>query len=544
MVLILHRYMFRELLKVFLLASVGLTLILSLGSILHPVQEYGVGPGQVLSLMGYFLPITLTFILPMAALFASALVYGRFASDNELDACRASGVSLLTLVYPGLALAIVVAIANLVLSFHMLPYFVHLAEKSLQGDAKQILFRNIQRKGHYELPTDEPWLIYADEVNLKTDTLIGVVVAGTKKGGGIGTIYTAERATIKFNAHDTFNQVQIIANNTFQIGAEDEGGFSVEQGVINTEFGSLLADSIKFKKINEMKEIRADLMLFRPIEKLAHDTYAQFTTELLAQEIESKISTDANSYYKLYSGERRVEFRANSVLAGDERVKLEGDIVVVESSLGAGNTRVVLRPTKASLHIEGDKLAPTLTMDLYNVLEEDSGNLRMRHFIRGLFPKDNDSDIDIGKRFETENVLDSIFLGLKFNPILQAWKSPILKRPSKKLTNSVNALRRKIDKTKLQIRAEIHTRLVFGIGCVPMILIGIGIGIMKKGGHLLTAFGASCIPAAVLIVCIIGGKQITQNADVTIISGVKLIWSGLVFLLLLAAVIYHRLLKN
>ncbi|GAJ14964.1 unnamed protein product, partial [marine sediment metagenome] len=81
-----------------------------------------------LSLMGYFLPITLTFVLPMAALFASALVYGRFASDNEFDACRASGISFLTLVHPGLSLAIVVAIANLVLSFHMLPFFVHLAE--------------------------------------------------------------------------------------------------------------------------------------------------------------------------------------------------------------------------------------------------------------------------------------------------------------------------------------------------------------------------------------------------------------------------------
>ncbi len=133
MVFTLHRYIFRELLKVFTLAVIALTLILSLGSVLRPVQEYGVGPKQVLSLMGYFLPITLTFVLPMAALFASALVYGRFASDNELDACRASGISLLTLVYPGVALAIVVAIANLILSFHMLPYFVHLAEKSLKA---------------------------------------------------------------------------------------------------------------------------------------------------------------------------------------------------------------------------------------------------------------------------------------------------------------------------------------------------------------------------------------------------------------------------
>ncbi|MBN2269335.1 MAG: LptF/LptG family permease [Sedimentisphaerales bacterium] len=535
MVLILHRYIFRELLKVFLLASVGLTLILSLGSILAPVQEYGVGPRQVLSLMGYFLPITLTFVLPMAALFASALVYGRFASDNELDACRASGVSIMALVYPGLTLAIVVAIANLILSFHMLPYFVHLAEKSLQGDAKQILFRNIQRRGYYELPTDDPWLIYADEVNLKNDTLVGVVVASLERNR-IGSIYTAERAAVKFNAHDTINEVQIIANNTFQIGTEDDGGFSVEQGAINTEFGSLLADDIKFKKINEMKKIRADLMLFHPIEKLANDTYAQFTTELLAQEIRAKTGTDANSYYRLYSGEKLVELRADSVLADEEKVKLEGRIVVVESYPGAGTAPVTLRPTKASLHIEGNKLAPTLTMDLYNALNEDSGDLQMRHVIRGLFPKDNAGDIDIGKKFGTQNVLDSLRL---------ASDSAILKQgPSPKLGKLTAELEDEIQKTLLQIRAEIHTRLVFGIGCVPMILIGIGIAICKKGGHLLTAFGASCIPAAVLIICIISGRQITQNTDVTIVSGVGLIWSGLVFLLLLVGVIYRRLLKN
>ena len=99
-------------------------------------------------------------------------------------------------------------------------------------------------------------------------------------------------------------------------------------------------------------------------------------------------------------------------------------------------------------------------------------------------------------------------------------------------------------KTLLQIQAEIHTRLVFGIGCVPMILIGIGLGIIKKGGHLLTAFGAGCIPAAVLIVCIIAGKQVTENARVTVVSGVTIIWSGLAFLLILAAAIYHRLTKN
>ncbi len=67
MVFTIHRYIFRELLRVFVLATIALTLILSLGSMLRPIQEYGVGPEQIIHLLGYFLPITLTFVLPMAA---------------------------------------------------------------------------------------------------------------------------------------------------------------------------------------------------------------------------------------------------------------------------------------------------------------------------------------------------------------------------------------------------------------------------------------------------------------------------------------------
>ena len=152
MVFTIHRYIFREVFKVFILTVVALTLILSLGSVLRPVEEYGVGPRQVMHLMIYFLPVTLTFILPMSALFATSLVYGRLAGDNELNACRASGISLLTLIYPGAILSIIVAIASLLLSFHVMPAFFKRAESALKSDAKQILFRNIERTGYYEPP--------------------------------------------------------------------------------------------------------------------------------------------------------------------------------------------------------------------------------------------------------------------------------------------------------------------------------------------------------------------------------------------------------
>ena len=534
MVFTLHRYIFRELLRVFVLTVVALTLIMSLGSILRPVQEYGVGPWQVIHLMGYFLPITLTFVLPMAALFAGALVYGRLTSDNELDACRASGISLLTLVYPGLALAITVAIANLLLSFHVMPAFIHLAEKSFKANAKQILFRNIQRKRYYKLPPDGRYLIYADQTSPQNDALSGVVIIEVKHNE-IKKIITAEGAKVTFKLADKFNEVQIIAYRANQMGAEDEGG--AEWLSLITEFGSLLGDDIKFKKIGEMKRIEADLMQFYPIDKLARDTYAQLTTELLAQDIKTRIADGTNSFYNLLGEPNSVKFTARQCSVRDEEeIELSDDVVVIEYDTDSKRPLRTLRCARASLHIEGNKLAPTLTMDIYNARIEGSEELRMRHIVRGLvLPPAVET---ISNEFKTEK---NGSLSLRVEKLASELTGL---QPSLQLTQLKNNLRRKIRKTLVQIKAETHSRLVFGIGCVSMIMIGIGLGIIKKGGHLLGAFGASCVPATVLIVCIMSGKHITENLGAQNISGIALMWGGLVFLSLLAVVIYSRLLKN
>ncbi len=527
------------------MAVVALTLMLSLGSILQPVQEYGVGPRQVIHFMGYFLPITLTFVLPMAALFACSLVYGRFAGDSELDACRASGISLIRLVYPGLALAIMVTIANLLLSFYVMPVFVQRAEKSLKTDAKKILFRNIQRRRYYELPPDDRYLIYADQANLQNDTLSGVIVT-EMKNNEIKDIFTAEIAKIRFNPHERFNEVQILAYKSSQMGAESEAG--AEWGSLTAELGSMISDEIKFKKVDEMRDIEADLMNFYPIEKLARKTYAQIIIELLTHDINTTIiepnemsgekTDDAGRFYELLGMPNSVKFIAGQCSAQDEELELSGqdEVVVIEYDTESKKILRTLICEKAVLHIEGDKLAPTLTMDIYNPRKEGSEELMMRYIIRGLIPPH--AAETTANEFKTESG------SLRVEKMTSDLSQLSGLRPSKSLGILQSKLKREIRHVLVRIKAEIHTRLVFGAGCIPMILIGIGLGIIKKGGHLLSAFGASCIPAAVLIVCIMSGKNLIKSHGSESITGVALMWAGLAFLLFLVVVIYHRLLKN
>jgi lipopolysaccharide export LptBFGC system permease protein LptF len=442
-------------------------------------------------------------------------------------------VPLMTLVYPGLALAIMVAIANLILSFHVMPAFVHRAEKSLKADAKQILFRNIQRRGYYKPPGTNS-RIYADQANPEQDSLAGVIVADVK-GAEIEKIITAESATVRFNPHKRFNEVLITTDNTYQMSSEDLAGFSAESIVLTLEFPPLLGDDIKFKKIREMKQIRAEPIRFYPIEKLARRTYAQFTAELLAQDIRDGINNPENKFYNLYSGRKIVEFTATQCTAREEKkIQLSGDVVLIEYDAVSKQMLRELRCTRALLNIEGDELAPTLTMTLYNAnwqRPDGTSGLDRRPVIRGLvLPK------TVTDTFKTPDILKSVSG--------EAIASALKNEPGSTLKGLQEILKRKIHNTLAQIEAEVHSRLVFGIGCIPMIMIGIALGIIKKQGHLLSAFGASSIPAALLVVCIMMGKNIAKNPGSKVLPGIVLMWVGLVVLSLLAVGIYRKLLKN
>ncbi len=532
MVFTLHRYIFRELLRVFILATVGLTLILSLGGILRPVQEYGVGPQQVVHILLYFMPITLTFVLPMAALFASALTYGRFASDNEFDACRASGIGISTLVYPGFVLAVLVAIANLLLSFHVMPYFVHLAEKSLKADAKQILFRNIQRRGFYSPPTDgrRQYLIYADHADWRTDTLFGIVVVQAESQR-VKRIITSEVTRAQIDPHDRFNEVHLTTYNTRQMGEADDLWGEIGTASFKREFGSLLGDDIKFKRIREMKQIRNDLMLFDPIARMARETYAQLATEMLARDIRDKLAASQAGSYGLQGDPHSVRFfAAGCALEEQTCITLMPPILVEQYDSASGERLRRMRCEKAEIRVEQDAREPILSLDLHSARVEETGQLHVRPIIKNLVLPEQ------MKQRLTNGPILQVIAPDSMASVLGAEPGPILAKQQR-------ALVKEITDTLVDIKAEINSRLVFGLGCIPMILIGIGLGVIQRGGHLLSAFGASCLPAAVLIIAIISGKNITENVGAHGPSGILLMWGGLGFLVLLTAGIYRRLLR-
>ncbi|MDD5422364.1 MAG: LptF/LptG family permease [Candidatus Omnitrophota bacterium] len=107
---ILRDYILKEFFHSFFMSIVVFTFVLLVGNIIQLadlVINKGVDMFSVLKLFLYLIPWLLSFTLPIATLTGVILTFGRFSSDGELTAMKASGVGLYRISVPVLLLGVI-----------------------------------------------------------------------------------------------------------------------------------------------------------------------------------------------------------------------------------------------------------------------------------------------------------------------------------------------------------------------------------------------------------------------------------------------------
>lgn len=106
---IINRYILKEFLFAFFIAFLFFFFIFFVNQLLLLAEEIlakRVSPGKVARLILYSLPAILAFTFPFSSLLGALMAIGRFSSDNEITAFRASGISHFRLFLPVLFLGI------------------------------------------------------------------------------------------------------------------------------------------------------------------------------------------------------------------------------------------------------------------------------------------------------------------------------------------------------------------------------------------------------------------------------------------------------
>src|SRR5215472_7386905 len=129
---------FWSLVKVFLLCLVAITGILLMAGIVAEASQQGLGPGQILAIIPLLIPSTLPYTIPATTLFATCVVYGRMAADNEILAIRSGGVNLSRVVGPALLLGVLVSAGTMGLYYRLIPYTHHLMRTMFLADLEEM----------------------------------------------------------------------------------------------------------------------------------------------------------------------------------------------------------------------------------------------------------------------------------------------------------------------------------------------------------------------------------------------------------------------
>lgn len=109
---IITRYVLFDLLQVFLVALSALTLFMLVVGLVREAQQQGLGLTQIVMLVPYVLPEAMRFAVPGTMLFAVASVFGRMSAANEVTALKAAGITPLAIIWPAVALAMVVSFVS------------------------------------------------------------------------------------------------------------------------------------------------------------------------------------------------------------------------------------------------------------------------------------------------------------------------------------------------------------------------------------------------------------------------------------------------
>jgi len=196
--MILVRYVLKELIAPFLASLFGITFLFVvdfLVKILDSVLSKGLPTSTVIEIFVLNLAWMLSLSIPMAVLVASLMAFGRLSGDQEITACKAAGVSPLSLMRPVLIVSLLVSVLMVVFNNWVLPEANHRSVELMSAVSRKKPHAFIDAgRLITQFPGVQLWVSHIDPAS---GTLYGIQIFEMEKRGAPRIVY-ADSASMEY----------------------------------------------------------------------------------------------------------------------------------------------------------------------------------------------------------------------------------------------------------------------------------------------------------------------------------------------------------
>jgi lipopolysaccharide export LptBFGC system permease protein LptF len=546
MIFTLQKYIFKELIRAFFLTAVALTCMLGFGGgLMDMMRSQGITAKELLRLLFYLMPIVLAYSLPVAALFSTTITYGRLSADNEIVACRASGINVYRLLTPAIILSVFVFLFTFALENYIIPNLAGKIEQFVKSDIQKFAYLKLKNQGYisqmdYALHCGKIEEVQYPEIQADGTISEGLIelskVAFLRQGKNDVPVFygTAQKALIVF---DTYNQKPTVSVHLNQVRAFDEEQGQMIQAayypIPPIEIPPMTTKKIKFMSLPTLLEIAKDPMAHQELRRMTDYLKISLRNSLAYEALVKQIKQYGECRFE--SGQERCTVTADNyrqMSQKDGRLVFEGN-VVVNHYLASGLIRQYdARQAYITAQTHSLDMTPLMTIELKETV-------RITEKVKGKPDRvDERKDPSVGPFPAPGDVLVQA-KSISLDQLLSD-------DPSLDLNHQISKIRGEVTREKRDISgkciAEIHSRASYSFSALVLLLLGAGLGIIFRGGHFVSAFGLSFIPVLVVVVMIMTGKQLSGAGIEGF--GVLVIWLGVILVALADVVVLGKFLKR
>jgi lipopolysaccharide export LptBFGC system permease protein LptF len=541
----LHAYLARELLKTFLMTTVALTLLLVMGGgVANIFRSQAIGAEEMAKVFAFLTPVAVTLILPVAALFSAAITYGRAAADNEVSACRAAGINIHKLLLSAALLGLFVTVFTYWSWNFMIPHLSGRIEELSRRDLPSIVKRQFEKAkplsfGKYRLTANRCQTIPDDKLPEQTrDTHTYLQLAGVSfveiEDQEPVRYGSADETIIAFDNSTNIPRITVDLQGVRSFDASRRQYYELKHQILGPfDIPIPIRHKTKFENLERLLHYTKHPEDIPEIQDRLFGLKRELMTCFLAQDLEDHLT--GGQEYELQGPQ--VSYRISALQYRtdeyDGRPSLQ-DVTVVETR---GSEKRMITAEMALLKLKSslDRDNPVIVLDLVGDVQTRrvparSGDRiikRPRETLQSVHFMDQQRLAEKVAAFDFPALLDHA------HPVAMP----------KRQTRMRHKLLQRLSEFKAEVRGEIHFRASYSLCAIAIVLFGAVLGIIVRGGQVLTAFGISCIPMILVVVASIVGRNLADRPEFAALS-TGVMWGVAIFMYLATAVFAARVLKR